>query len=299
VANVYAYTEQLIEEALASSKSANGEMINVVEFAAGSGHIILPLAYSYRKCKSIHFTCIDLKPEGIDIANDRVTRSELDNITLICGRIEDYDKDFDVGLSLHACGSATDAVIDACLKANAAMVICACCIGKIGSNKSSLSKYLDADEANMILSTTSKRKGIEPKSTLFQGAISSSSSSTSQVRGMWSSIVKAADFGHNEDIFFQQKGKKTNRLRRLAKSMVEYDRVHEIKEYGGYDVSLFVMSPRSASSKNDIIVARPKRDRERNGENNNNMDKIDLSSMNTCMVLDKENLVDYLLYGEG
>jgi hypothetical protein len=282
VANLYAYTERLIEEAILSK---NGE-INVVEFAAGSGHIILPLAYSYRNHKSIHFTCIDLKPEGIAIATDRVTQSKLKNITLICGLIEDYDKAFDIGLSLHACGNATDAVIHACLKANAAMVICACCIGKMDSNKTSLSKYLDADELNtLFLTNANKKKGIEPKSILFRDAIGGGDRNSSHMKSMWSSIVKAADFGHNEDFFFQETNKETNRLRRLAKSLIEYDRCQQIKEYGGYDVSLSVMSPRSASSKNDIIIAKPKREGEGTMLDNNRM------------VLDKDGLVDYLLYG--
>lgn len=38
---------------------------------------------------------------------------------------------FSVGVSLHACGSATDMVLHQCLASSAAFVICPCCYGSI------------------------------------------------------------------------------------------------------------------------------------------------------------------------
>merc|ERR1712038_513963 len=38
---------------------------------------------------------------------------------------------FDVGICLHACGVATDLVLQTCIDKKAAFVICPCCYGKI------------------------------------------------------------------------------------------------------------------------------------------------------------------------
>ena len=41
---------------------------------------------------------------------------------------------FDVGVSLHACGVATDLVLRACLANNACFVSCPCCYGSLQEN---------------------------------------------------------------------------------------------------------------------------------------------------------------------
>lgn len=47
----------------------------------------------------------------------------------------DYFKGkFDVGVSLHACGVATDLVIQACIENCASFVSCPCCYGSVQAN---------------------------------------------------------------------------------------------------------------------------------------------------------------------
>ena len=42
-----------------------------------------------------------------------------------------FEGHFDIGVCLHACGVATDMVLQQCLQRNAAFVICPCCYGSI------------------------------------------------------------------------------------------------------------------------------------------------------------------------
>lgn len=44
-----------------------------------------------------------------------------------------YQGHFDIGVSLHACGLATDLVIDQCLRSEASMVVSPCCYGTVHS----------------------------------------------------------------------------------------------------------------------------------------------------------------------
>ena len=43
----------------------------------------------------------------------------------------DFSESFDVGVSLHACGGATDTAMLHCVHNRAAIVMCPCCVGKL------------------------------------------------------------------------------------------------------------------------------------------------------------------------
>lgn len=45
------------------------------------------------------------------IAQTRINNANLSNVRLFEADIESFDELFDLGISLHACGSATDVVI--------------------------------------------------------------------------------------------------------------------------------------------------------------------------------------------
>lgn len=73
----------------------------VVEFCAGSGYVALPLACMFPECK---FVLLDMKAPSLAIAEERVAAAKLTNVEIFCGFIDDYDRPFDVGIALHACG---------------------------------------------------------------------------------------------------------------------------------------------------------------------------------------------------
>ncbi|KAG9414484.1 hypothetical protein AC1031_007891 [Aphanomyces cochlioides] len=189
----------------------------VVEFCAGSGYVALPLACLFPKC---HFVLLDMKKLSLDIAMERITASKLTNVSVFCGKVDDYMEPFDVGIALHACGEATDMVLEKCLVANAAYVLAPCCVGKI--------KHSEL---------------IYPRSNAINQALS---------RTEYQIVAKAADFGHAAVSL-----NAINIARRRCKSFVEADRNLRARETKGYHTAMYIMHPFNATPKNDILVGVP------------------------------------------
>ncbi|EQC39495.1 hypothetical protein SDRG_02936 [Saprolegnia diclina VS20] len=193
----------------------------VVEFCAGSGYVALPLACQFPNC---HFVLLDMKQPSLDIASERIALASLSNVSIFCGRVEEYDAPFDVGIALHACGEATDMVLDKCLKADAAYVLAPCCVGKI---KHSLLEY--------------------PRSKSLQTAVT---------RTEYEILAKAADFGHNGHSTVAVNAANINRRR--CKSVLETDRNLRAIQNCGYSAAMYIMHPFDATPKNDILVGLPR-----------------------------------------
>ena len=75
------------------------------------------------------FTLLDLNPIAADLAAKRVEAAGLHNVRVQVGRIEHYDEPFDVAISLHACGSASDFVQLRSMSLGAAYVMAPYCMG--------------------------------------------------------------------------------------------------------------------------------------------------------------------------
>ncbi|TYZ69482.1 hypothetical protein PybrP1_007371 [[Pythium] brassicae (nom. inval.)] len=184
----------------------------VVEFCAGSGYVALPLACLFPQCT---FVLLDKKEPSLAIG--------LTNVEIFCGFIDDYAKPFDVGIALHACGEATDMVLQKCLGERAAYVLAPCCVGKV---KQSALEY--------------------PRSLALRSRLS---------RVEYEVLAKAADFGHvNSALSLSD----VNRRRRRCKSALESDRNRRAQE-AQYRTFMFVMHPHDATPKNDILVGLPAR----------------------------------------
>eukprot|EP01039_Chlorochromonas_danica_P010880 gene10879-12094_t len=106
--------------------------LKVVEFCGGSGYLALPLAMIYPE---VDFVLIDFKEESIARAHSRLAASELTNVEVILGDIREFRLPFDLGIALHACGSASDIVLNLCMHQRASFLLCPCCIGKVLSNR--------------------------------------------------------------------------------------------------------------------------------------------------------------------
>ena len=100
---------------------------SVVEFAGGTGHIALPLAYLH---PDVQFVVLDASPEATRVASLRAAKSGLKNVRVVTSRIDEWNEPFDLAIALHACGELTDMTMDQCLKARAGFVLAPCCIGK-------------------------------------------------------------------------------------------------------------------------------------------------------------------------
>ena len=88
----------------------------VVDFCSGSGHAALPLAYEFPRC---HFVLCDARGESLAIGRHRVQAAGLTNVSFAHGLVHQYQARFDIGISLHGCGDATDHAIARCHAVNA------------------------------------------------------------------------------------------------------------------------------------------------------------------------------------
>lgn len=102
--------------------------LHIVDFGCGSGNLLLPLAALLPGC---HFTGVDMKPAALALLMTRAAAAGLSNVAVFEGMIEQYRQPFDVALALHACGNATDHVLQIAVEQRAAFAVSPCCVGKL------------------------------------------------------------------------------------------------------------------------------------------------------------------------
>ncbi|XP_053885432.1 glutathione S-transferase C-terminal domain-containing protein [Malaclemys terrapin pileata] len=100
----------------------------VVDFCSGGGHVGIVLAHMLPSCQVV---LIENKELSLVRAKDRSDELGLQNIWFVQANLDYFKGTFNIGVALHACGVATDMVIEHCIKAHAAFVICPCCYGFI------------------------------------------------------------------------------------------------------------------------------------------------------------------------
>ncbi|CAL8331563.1 unnamed protein product [Lota lota] len=98
----------------------------IVDFCSGGGHAGLVLAHTLPDCQVI---LIENKEESLDKARVRGQELGLANIRLIQANLDYFTGPFQIGVALHACGVATDMVVEHCIQARAAFVVSPCCYG--------------------------------------------------------------------------------------------------------------------------------------------------------------------------
>ncbi|XP_075980144.1 glutathione S-transferase C-terminal domain-containing protein homolog [Anticarsia gemmatalis] len=120
-------SQQLENLALAVMEIAKeGDLI--VDFCSGSGHLGILLAHLLPKCTVI---LLENKEQSLHRARLRVHEMGLKNVYFFQCNLDFYVGKFDVGVALHACGIASDLVLEQCLRANAKFVLCPCCYGSL------------------------------------------------------------------------------------------------------------------------------------------------------------------------
>lgn len=98
----------------------------IVDFCSGAGHLGIVVAALRPDCEVI---LLENKDQSLQRARDRVERLRLKNVRFFQCNLDYFSGPFDVGASLHACGVATDIVLEQCIRARAAFVCCPCCYG--------------------------------------------------------------------------------------------------------------------------------------------------------------------------
>ncbi|XP_071510910.1 glutathione S-transferase C-terminal domain-containing protein-like [Diadema antillarum] len=120
--------EQQIESIVAAVRDMARPGHRILDFCSGGGHLGIALAYCLPEC---HVVMIDNKEESLRRALDRVQTLNLENVTIYMSNIDYFCGNFDTGVSLHACGVATDIVLDKCLQQGASFVCSPCCYGSL------------------------------------------------------------------------------------------------------------------------------------------------------------------------
>ncbi|XP_049577411.1 glutathione S-transferase C-terminal domain-containing protein isoform X1 [Syngnathus scovelli] len=100
----------------------------VVDFCSGTGHMGIVLAHALPLCQVI---LIENKEESLIRAHGRSLELGLENIGFIQANLDYFTGPFQIGVALHACGVATDMVMEHCIQAGAVFVISPCCYGFI------------------------------------------------------------------------------------------------------------------------------------------------------------------------
>nr|XP_004663052.1 glutathione S-transferase C-terminal domain-containing protein [Jaculus jaculus]XP_044999582.1 glutathione S-transferase C-terminal domain-containing protein [Jaculus jaculus] len=188
----------------------------IVDFCSGGGHVGIVLAHMLPSCQ---VTLIENKELSLIRAKKRSDELGLSNIWFIQANMEYFIGIFNIGVALHACGVATDMVIEHCIQVRASFVTCPCCYG--------------------FIQNTSKFNF--PKSEQFKKTLSYKEHMI---------LCRFAD---------QTAAQLPPQRRLIGKQcmcLVDLDRARAAEERG-YSVQVISMEPESCSPKNNMIVGVP------------------------------------------
>ncbi|XP_075215833.1 glutathione S-transferase C-terminal domain-containing protein homolog isoform X2 [Lycorma delicatula] len=188
----------------------------IVDFCSGSGHLGILVAFCLPDC---HVILLDNKEESLARAQARVAELKLNNIHVIQCNLDYFSGDIQIGMSLHACGVASDLVIQTCLKKRASFIVCPCCYGSLQDN----------------------HKVSYPQS-----------------RCLKESSVTKRDFfvlGHCADQVHKQMYEKSEQGERCM-AIVDFDRCLQAKEIG-YKISVAKLIPPTCTPRNNLLVGIP------------------------------------------
>ncbi|XP_015112657.1 glutathione S-transferase C-terminal domain-containing protein homolog [Diachasma alloeum] len=187
----------------------------IVDFCSGSGHLGILIAYLRKNCTVI---LLENKEESLNRSKLRVKKLKLDNVRFYQCNLDYFKGKFDIGTSLHACGVATDLVIQHCIRRNAVFVCCPCCYGSV------------QDCLNISY----------PRSNVFKR------------------VIKLRDYlviGHAADQTHDEKNLKTKQGYRCMR-IIDGDRKTQAEECG-YTVLITKLVPESCTPKNNLLVGIP------------------------------------------
>ncbi|NP_001193394.1 glutathione S-transferase C-terminal domain-containing protein [Nasonia vitripennis] len=189
----------------------------IVDFCSGGGHLGILLAYLLPKCNII---LLENKAESMKKAKDRVVKLSLNNVIFYQSNLDYFKGHFDIGTCLHACGVATDLVLQQCIDKNAAFVCCPCCYGSV-------------QDCHRI---------VYPRSQVVKDVLDNRS---------YLVLGHSADQTHDVENVKTKQGYE-------CMMVIDTDRKMQAEE-NGYQVYLNKLTPETCSPKNHLLVGWPSR----------------------------------------
>ncbi|XP_022084525.1 glutathione S-transferase C-terminal domain-containing protein-like [Acanthaster planci] len=208
---------QQIENLVAAVKMITKSGDIIVDFCSGGGHVGIALAHCLPDCRVI---MVESNEESVKRVEARIQGTRPSNISLCQCNLNYFTGRFDIGVSLHACGVATDMVLEKCLRNRAAFVCSPCCYGS--ARDSHLIKY--------------------PRSQRFQG-----SALTYRDHLLVSHVAEQTSRSFESEMAKQAK---------VCMSILDTDRAEAAREQD-YHVGLYSMCPATCSPKNNLLVGMP------------------------------------------
>ena len=199
-----------------------------VEFAAGSGYIGLALA-ALRP--NVRVVLMDQNPVSVQYAQARAIQANLSNVECVVGDIRDFQVDggYAIGFALHACGAASDYVLDHCIRNRAQYVIAPCCAGFMQNTLQRTT--VDGEEE------TGAAPPLPTSQRIREAGVT---------REEFISLTAGADHSNHPEQ--AESG-------RRAMAMLDLDRNFRAEESGkGYETGYYRMVPESCTPKNQILV---------------------------------------------
>ncbi|XP_029289265.1 glutathione S-transferase C-terminal domain-containing protein [Cottoperca gobio] len=188
----------------------------IVDFCSGTGHVGIVLAHTLPDCQVL---LIENKEESLVRAQSRSAELGLKNIGFIQANLDYFTGAFHIGVALHACGVATDMVMDHCIHAGATFVISPCCYGFI---------------QNAIKFTF-------PRSKRFQETLT------------YKEHMILCRFADQTAV---QLPPERRLIGKQCMGLVDLDRSWAAETHG-YSLRVMTMEPESCSPKNNMLVGRP------------------------------------------
>lgn len=196
----------------------------IVDFCSGSGHLGMLVASLLPQCQII---LLENKAESLDRGKVRAKSLNLTNVLFLQTNLDYFTGDFDIGLSLHACGVATDIVMELCIQQGAHFVCCPCCYGAV----------LDMPHIKY------------PRSKFFRGFIGESEERLTN--GDYFCIAHGSDQSHSEEIANTLKEKCDQG--QVCMDVIDYDRRRYAEEQG-YQVAATKLEPITCTQKNRLLI---------------------------------------------
>lgn len=201
------------EKKLQPDFDSESHRFRIVDFCSGGGHVGILVAYLLPECEVI---LVENKDESLRRAQERISGLNLANVFCYQSNLDYFEGKFDLGIALHACGTATDLVLQKCVSTNASFVCCPCCYGAI--------------QENHVLSY--------PRSSAFK-------QSKIPLR-LYFTLCHSADQTHDEAHEKTTQGK-------VCMTLIDTDRCWYAAD-NCYNVKLCKIVPETASPKNHILV---------------------------------------------